>query len=215
MTLFFINVVFLTLSYSRLPEPNTNFLGFILTLLCVILIIFFRNYERQIVILSHTGLIITPKTLKQLGPNEKCSEVELSDLREIKVDTLFGFTRFILLFENSKKFTFFNILESEDFLRDLSLASGVEIKRTKRNHIKLISKLIMIYLPSAVTIILTGYEESRVTIDVFYLILNLNSIFFVYNLSERKFEGGISNRSSGRIMAILILFLFYQIFQVF
>jgi hypothetical protein len=87
--------------------------------------------------------------------------------------------------------------------------------KMKKNLLKILLKIFIIYLPGIITYFLTTIEESRITMDVLYIILNLNTIFLFQHLSEDKLEGGIPSRTARRIMIILGFLFCFQLFSVF
>ena len=103
----------------------------------------------------------------------------------------------------------------DKFEREIENASGLTASQIKRNPILFILKVCIIYLPSLITYTLTTVEESKITIDVLYVIINLNTIFMIQNLSEDKMEGGFPSRTTRRIMIILSLLFVFQLYQLF
>ena len=212
--LFLFNSSVLFYSYLKMPEKNSNYLGFVLILLSFFIFIFIKNYKRQMKIFSQTAFEVRDKTLKLYGENSSCTDVPLENLSSIRKDNLFGYPRIILDFKGNK-LTYFSIENMDKFEREIENASGLTASQIKRNPILFILKVCIIYLPSLITYTLTTVEESKITIDVLYVIINLNTIFMIQNLSEDKMEGGFPSRTTRRIMIILSLLFVFQLYQLF
>jgi hypothetical protein len=189
--LFLLNSSILFISYFRMPEKNQTYLAFVIFLLSFFIFIFFRNFKRQMHIFSETAFQIDRTILKLYGSNSSCTDLNLNELKAIKKDRLFGYDRIILEF-GENKLTYFCIENMDLFV-----------------------KFFIIYLPSLITYFLTTIEDSKITTDILYVIINLNTIFMIQHISEDKLEGGIPSRTARRIMIILILFLSYQLITVF
>ncbi len=212
--LFSLNSSILFLSYFRMPEKNPTYLTVVIFLLSFFIFIFFRNFKRQMHIFSETAFQIDHSVLKLYGSNSSCTDLNLNELKAIKKDRLFGYDRIILDFGESK-LTYFCIENMDLFEKELEKASGIIPSLIKRNIILISIKFFIIYLPSLITYFLTTIEESKITTDILYVIINLNTIFMVQHISEDKLDGGIPSRTARRIMIILILFLGYQLISVF
>lgn len=212
--LFLLNSFVLLFTYYNQPEKNTNFLGFILILLSFFIFIFLRNYQRQLKIYSKTAFEIQEKTLKLHGENATCTDVDLRGLKAIKRQNFWGIDRIILSFDN-KKLNYFAIENIDDFQKELERESGVNGENLKFNFLLISIKIFLIYLPSFVTYIFMNFYDSKITIDLLYVIINLNSIFMIQHISEDKLEGGISGRTARRVMIILTILFFFQLYKVF
>lgn len=212
--LFLMNSFVLFFTYYNMPEKNTNFLGFILILLSFFIFIFLRNYQRQMKIYSKTAFEIQEKTLKLHGENSTCTDVDLRGLKAIKRQNFWGIDRIILDFDN-KKLNYFGIENIDNFQKEIERESGLNGENIKFNLILLAIKIFLIYFPSLITYIFMNIYESKITIDILYVILNLNSIFMIQHISEDKLEGGISGRTARRVMIILTILFFFQLYKVF
>lgn len=212
--LFLMNSFVLLFTYYNMPEKNNDFLGFILILLSLFIFIFLRNFQRQIKIFSSTAFEIREKTLKLYGENATCTDVDLRGLKNIKRQNFLGIDRIILYFEN-KKLNYFAIENMDEFQRELEKESGISGGIVNFNFFLLSIKFFIIYLPSFITIFFMRYYESKITKEILYLILNLNTIFLVQHISEDKLEGGISSKTARRVIIILSILFFFQMYKVF
>jgi hypothetical protein len=212
--LFLLNASILFLSYFRMPEKNQFFLSVVFILLSFFIFLFFKNFNSQMKLFSETAFQIDKNILKLYGANSSCADLNLKDLKSIKKDRLFGYDRIILDF-GENKLTYFCIEKMDLFEKELEAASGIQSSNIKRNIPIFLIKFFIIYLPSIITYYLTTFEESKINLDILYIIINLNTIFMIQHLSEDKLEGGIPSRTSRRIMIILIFFLCFQLVTVF
>ena len=166
-------------------------------------------------IFSNTAFEITKENvLKLYGENATCTDVILSDLKFIKRQNFIGLDRIILIFEN-KKLNYYAIENSERFLKDLESQTGIKYEKVQYRPILFSIKVIIIYFPSIITYLFMNIYGSKITIDILYVILNLNTIFFFQHISEDKMEGGISGRTARRIIIILTMLFFFQLYKVF
>jgi len=212
--LFSLNSLILFYSYYKMQDKNINYLNMIILLLILFLFLFYKNYKRQMKIFSETLFEIDGKILKLYGENSSCKDILMSEILSLKKDSLWGYPR-IFIDLGKYKLNYFCIENIEIFENELQIASGLKIDEIKRNPILILLKIFVIYLPGLITYILTTIEESRITIDILYIILNLNSIFLFQHLSEDKLEGGIPSRTARRIMIILGFLFCFQLFSVF
>jgi hypothetical protein len=212
--LFSINSFILFYSYFKMQEKNPNYLNLILALLGLFLFLFYKNFKRQMKIFSETLFEIDGKILKLYGENSTCRDVLLSEIVSIKKDSLWGYPRLFIEIGNVK-LNYFCIENIEKFEDEIQNSTGLKIEEIKRNPILILLKIFIIYLPGLITYFLTTIEESRITVDVLYIILNLNTIFIIQHFSEDKLEGGIPIRTARRIMIILGFLFCFQLFTVF
>jgi hypothetical protein len=212
--LFSLNSLILFYSYYKMHEKNINYLNLIILLLTLFLFLFYKNFKRQMKIFSETLFEIDGKILKLYGENSSCKDVMLSEIVSLKKDSLWGYPR-IFIDLGKVKLNYFCIENIENFQNEIQIASGLKIEEIKRNPILILLKIFIIYLPGIITYFLTTIEESRITMDVLYIILNLNTIFLFQHLSEDKLEGGIPSRTARRIMIILGFLFCFQLFSVF
>lgn len=214
IVLFFINLGVLGWAYNENKNPDSSFYMILIGVLILIGFIFWRNGKRQLDLLTKTVYEFENGILKHYGSTESCQELELKNTESLKYEILLGRKR-VLLKTESGTYTYSRIEHIDDFIKNLERYTGKQIQELKRNKWEIGLKFILIYLPSAITFVLAHFPNTLISMNIFFLILNLNTIFFVRNLSEEKLEGGISERISRRIVIILVGFFIYQFYLLF
>ncbi|MCB1178653.1 MAG: hypothetical protein KDK36_13795 [Leptospiraceae bacterium] len=213
--LFLANLGILLFGFFSYSEDKTNYLLMSVLILILIILMFIRNGKRQLDILSKMYFEISGNLLKQHGANGSCTEIELDKIKSLKLDNLLGYKRILLKSEKGETHTYSRIIKFDTFIEGLENASSQKIQTLHRNKIKLLAKTIILYSPSYATYYLTRFSYTKLNMEMTYLILTLNTMFFIHNISERKFEGGISNKLARRLIIILFLYFLYQFYRIF
>jgi len=215
IVLFFINFFILSWTYYESKTSEVSLILILLGILIIIGFIFWRNANKQMELLSKTVYEFEGKVLKHYGIGESCGELDLSTIQSLKYEILFGIKRVLIKTEQGKTYTYSRIQDMESFIKNLENYSGKQIQKLERNKWELTFKFILIYLPSFIVLILVQFPKTLINMNIFFLIINLNTIFFLRGISENKLEGGIPERIVSRINLILIIFFFYQFYNLF
>jgi hypothetical protein len=202
-------------TYISNAMGNTNYLIFCLFLISAFIFLFTNNYRRQMEFIQAMVLEFSSSNLLLHGTGGACEELNLKEIESIKIDRIFGVNRVFLKGKDNRIRTYADIEDQNDFVKLLEEKSGLKTERIERRPILLFSKTIIIYLPSIITLITTLIPESKVGMNVFFLILNLNTIFMIHNISESKLEGGIQSNVARRVILLLLLLFFFQFYIVF
>jgi hypothetical protein len=215
IVLFVINLSVLGWAFFNQSEKGVSFYFILAGVLILIGVVFWRNGKRQLELLGKTVYEFDKGILKHYGATENCQELYLSTVETIKYETLFGRKRVLLKTDSGGVYSYSRILNLEEFIKNLESGSGKQIQELQRNRWEMGIKIFFIYLPSLITFILVKIPSTLLNMNIFFLILNLNTIFLIHNLSEKKIEGGISERIARRIILILIGFFAYQFYLLF
>jgi hypothetical protein len=213
--LYLVYTFILFIAYSMLPNTNIESRGIVIIIQLLSISFLFRNYNKHIYHYTHSYIHIKYDSILEIKDNRINYQIEFKSIKNIFKDDLFGFPKLTITTNNSAKVVLLNIQNFDDFIDTFSTISKIKIVYLERNLLILILKFFIIYLPSMIALFFLYDEKFSFLKNILPIIFNLNTIFFVYNISEKKFKGGISNRSARRVMAILIFFIFFQLVQVF
>lgn len=210
-----LNISFLSWGIWKSESQDISIYLIALGLLIIMIVLFRRNALRQIELLRKNVYELDNKILKHYADSSSCMELDLNDVQVIYVDKIFGKKRILLKFSKERTYTYSNISNINEFLNALEQATNQKSIPLERNLYELSFKALIIFLPSIVVLILTFFPKFLITLPIFFLILNLNFIFFLFQISEDKLLGGVPKQVTRRLVIILVAFFFYQFFKIF
>lgn len=186
-----------------------------LGIIIIMLVIFRRNGIRQLELLEKNIYEFDKNILKHYANTSSCMELDLNDVEVIYVDQIFRTQRILLKFSKDRVHTYSHIINQDEFLKVLEQTSNQKAIPLERNLYELGFKAFFIFLPSLVTYALTYFPKLLISLPIFFLILNLNLIFFIHHISEEKILGGVPKQITRRLIIILVAFFFYQFYKIF
>ena len=214
-----VSLMVILIAFSSFNAANNDFrLPIILGAMTLILFLVFRgNLKRQMKILDESVIRLEEKTMVLENSAGLCETVPLDEVEKIYIDSLFGQTKLILVGKTDWARTYIDIENMQSFTEGLEKAAGIKSEKFPRNWREIGIKTGLIYIPSIITLIFALVYKFNMNMNIFFLVFTLNSLFCVYNLSEKKTFGGIPAPTSRRmiiILAFLFAYLFVRTFQV-
>lgn len=213
VSIFTINIILL--GWAVWSAPNENKLNYLA--LCGIVIVaiglfLYQNFQKQISILKDNYLEINNHILQWYTGKGKCTAINLKRVTKIERDKYRGFDRFII-FEGETPEIILNLLEPDEFQKKIE-----EFTKLKVNHFPIpwkeyLFKTLGFFFPAAGAFIF--YKLNYLDLRLFFLILNINAIFFLIHFSEKRTRGGFSESTVRRSTLILFLVLAYQLVLLF
>lgn len=207
--IFLINFFLLAWTVWNAPrESISNYMGICSVVLMAIGLFLNQNFKRQLEILKNNYLEINNHLLQWYTENGKCTTINLKRIQKIERDRYRGFDRF-LVFEENTPHSILNLKNPDAFQTELEnytkLKTEIFIIDWKERSLKAAS----FFLPGIIGFLFTylGYLDIR----FFFLLLTVNSIFFLVQFSEKRTRAGFSESTVRRSTIILFLLLAYQI----
>lgn len=186
-----------------------------LGIIIIMLVIFRRNGIRQIELLEKNIYEFDKNILKHYADTSSCMELNVNEVQVIYVDKIFGTKRILLKFSKDRVYTYSHIVNQDEFLKILEQTTNQKAIPLERNFYELGFKAFFIFLPSLITYALTYFPKLLISLPIFFLILNLNLVFFVHYISEEKILGGIPKQIARRLIIILVAFFIFQFYKIF
>lgn len=209
VSIFLINLSLLGWTLWNAPKENIlNYLGICSIILTAIGLFLIQNFKRQIEILKNNYLEINNHILQWYTGNGICTTINLKRIKKIERDKYRGFDRFILLEENTPH-SIINLNNPDEFQKEIESYTKLKVELFIINWKDRILKAAGFFLPALIGLIFTyiGYLDIR----FFFLLLTVNSIFFLVQFSEKRTRAGFSDSTVRRSTIILFLLLAYQI----
>ena len=209
ISIFLINLSLLGWTLWNAPKENIlNYLGICLIILTAIGLFLFQNYKRQIEILKNNYLEINNHILQWYTGNGVCTTINLKRIKKIERDKYRGFDRF-LLFEENTPHSILNLKTPDEFQQEIEFYTKLKVELFVIDWKERTLKAASFFLPGFIGLIFTylGYLDIR----FFFLLLTVNSIFFLVQFSEKRTRAGFSESTVRRSTIILFLLLAYQI----
>ncbi len=210
-----LNIGFLIWAILKSEKQDLSIYLISLGIIIIMFVLFRRNGIRQIELLKKNIYEFDKNILKHYANTSSCMELDLNDVKVVYIDKIFGKKRILLKFSKDRIYTYSNIINLEEFQKNLEDITNHKAIPLERNFYELGFKAFFIFLPSMVTFILTYFPKLHINLPIFFLIVNLNLIFFIQQISEEKVLGGIPKQISRRIIFILVAFFFFQFYRVF
>ncbi len=210
-----INFGFLAYGYFPFEGDKSNYILSSAFVLFVIILLFTKSAKKQIDSLKTMSFVFSKNLLKHFGPNHSCTEIDLEKVQSLKMDSILGYKRFLVKSETGATHSYAGILEESNFIAQMEKISGRKFESLERNKWEFAIKFFLLFLPSIITYFLIYHTQLGMNNKIFFLIFNLNSMFFIHNLSEKKFEGGISDRLARRLIILLFIVFCFQFYSIF
>ncbi len=213
IAIFLINLILLSWTVWSAPrESILNYLGLCSIVIVAIGLFLNQNYKRQISILKNNYLEINNHILQWYTGTGKCTSINLKRVSKIERDKYRGFDRF-LVFEGNTSESILNLLETEEFQREIELYTKLKVQYFDFDWKRQVIKALAFFIPAILSFIFSYLKY--LDIRFFFLILTVNSIFFLVQFSEKRTRGGFSESTVRRSSIILFLVLAYQILIFF
>lgn len=205
-----INVIFLSVAFFNSPEDKRMSYLFIFSgIFLIISALLYKNHRNQKKILGGSYLELTNSSINMVNGNGICNTINLKEIQKIEKDRVFGLDRFLLYLNDNSTIKIMNLVLSFEF--------GDKLEKLSKKKIEIISvdmklaffRSLGYFFPAAITYIL--YKTGGIPINVFFLILTINTIFFFYNFSEDKFRAGFTKNTVRRSIIILGFLFCYQL----
>jgi len=210
ISIFLINLLLLGWTVITAPKENTlNYIAICTIVLVAIGLFLNQNFKRQISILKNNYLEFNNHILQWYTGSGQCTTINLKRVQKIERDKFRGFDRFLLM-EGNTPHIILNLIDSEGFQVELEKITQLKIEVFEVDKKKLFVKGISFFLPAVIGLVCVYLRVLE--IRFFFLILTVNSIFFLVQFSEKRTRGGFSESTVRRSTIILFMLLLYQIF---
>lgn len=210
VSIFTINLTLLGWTVYTAPKENAlNYLAICIIVLVAIGLFLHQNFKRQINILKNNYLELNNHILQWYTGSGQCTTINLKRVQKIERDKFRGFDRFVLV-EGEVPHTILNLRDSEGFQVELEKITGLKVNVFEVDRKKLFLKGSSFFLPAVVGLCCVYLKVLEV--QFFFLILTVNSIFFLVQFSEKRTRGGFSESTVRRSTIILFMLLLYQLF---
>ncbi len=213
-------VLFLIWNYTQISqEYKMDFLKIFLPLSGFLGYFLFRNFQRQVSLLSKAAFMIQGKKIKQFADKQEVLEMDLNTLKKILVGKYKSFPRIILEWED-RAMSIINLSDNEEFVQILEQISRIK-HEINPNSGKYITTKTWIYLAPSIAyalILLTLYKEKIPFINpkTFFLFLNVNLlIYFLYGVGRKEESQTGIYQTRRKIIFVLLAIFFYQVFIEF
>ena len=194
ISIFLINLILLSWTVWNAPKDSVlNYLAICSIVIIAIGLFLNQNFNRQLSILKNNYLEINNHILQWYTGTGKCTSINLKRVKKIERDRFRGFDRF-LIYEGETSEAILNLLEPEEWKLQ-------------------IGKAIAFFLPAVICFVL--FFLKYFDIRFFFLMLTVNSIFFLVQFSEKRTRGGFSESTVRRSTIVLFLVLCYQALILF
>jgi hypothetical protein len=209
VSIFLINLLLLGWTVWTAPKENIlNYLWVCSLLLIAIGLFLNQNFKRQIAILKNNYLEINNHILQWYTGNGQCTTVNLKRVTKIERDNYRGFERF-LVFEGDTPYSILNLKEPNEFQAEIESITKIKVEIFRLDWKSKIIKGFGFFLPAMISAVFTYLKY--LDIRYFFLILTVNSIFFLVQFSEKRTRAGFSESTVRRSTIILFSLLAYQI----
>jgi len=185
-----------------------------LAILGLIYYILHRKYKAQLGILKETYLELQAPFIRQYTINNLCSEVHVRSIRSIKKDSFKGYPSLVLKTDDGD-LPLINYLNTERLQVQLEKMTGLKAELVFFDRKKAILKGLLFFIPSFISFILLAFKnhlpaQMDWSLGKCYLVLIINSIFFLHSFSDNKLEGGIPAATSRKLILVMLVALIYQ-----
>lgn len=196
-------------------DKKLSYLSIFSGVLILVIVFLYRNYKKQMSILTDNYVEIDGHVLRQFFSNSMCSEVNLKKLDNVVFDSFRGYNRLILESEGNTTILL-NMTGTDEIKEQIQLYSKKQIQTKQINYKPIYVQTIITMLPTIVGLILYLFvPAANVHLKLLYLIANTNLIFLAYNISDKRVEGGFPFHLSRRMMIVLTILLGFQIYLYF
>ncbi len=208
ISIFLINLLLLGWTVITAPKENTlNYLAICTIVLVAIGLFLNQNFKRQISILKNNYLEFNNHILQWYTGSGQCTTINLKRVQKIERDKYRGFDRFLLM-EGNTPHIILNLIDSEGFQTEIEKITQLQIEIFEVDRKKLFLKGVSFFLPAGIGLVCVYMMVLE--IRFFFLILTVNSIFFLVQFSEKRTRGGFSESTVRRSTIILFMLLIYQ-----
>ncbi len=216
MLIFLINLSFLIYSvYMTEPDKKISNLLIFSVVMVIVLVFLYRNYKKQLNVLSDNYVEIDGHKLKQYFSENMCNEVNLKKLVSITQDSFRGYDRLTLVGKDHNVILL-NMEDLDTLKNQIETLSNKKTEYKSINYKPLYVKALVILLPSIVGLILHLFvPAANVHIKLLYLIANVNLFFLAYGISDKSMPNGFPFQLARRMMIVLAILLGFQVYLYF
>ncbi|HMV44656.1 MAG TPA: hypothetical protein PK079_08665 [Leptospiraceae bacterium] len=211
--IFTVNLALLGLTVWSAPsESRLNYLAITGIVITAIGLFLNKNYERQVSILKDNYLELNNHILQWYTGNGKCTTINLKRVKKIERDKYRSFDRF-LIFEGENPEIILNLLEPDEFQNRIEEYTKLKTQIFIIPWRSYLIKGVSFFIPALIAF--GFYKFQFLELKLFFLILNMNAIFFLVHFSEKRTRGGFAEATVRRSSIILFLLLAYQLLLLF
>jgi hypothetical protein len=220
LLVFALNIFIIVWSYFNIDTESQN--GYAIVFLAILGLIYYilnRKYKAQLEILKETYLELQTPFIRQYTIHNLCSEVHVRSIRAIKKDTFKGYPSLVLKTDEGD-LLLINYLNIERLQVQLEKMTGLKTELVFFDRKKVILKGLLSFIPSLISFIVLAFKEHLPMMQAWslgkcYLVLIINSIFFLYTFSDAKLEGGIPVSTSRKLIFLMLVVFVYQAYIEF
>jgi hypothetical protein len=213
-------ILFLFWNYTQLSqEYKLDFLKIFIPLSVFLGFFLFRNFQKQLKLLSQAAFMIQGKKIKQFDGKQEILELDLNALKKILVGEYKSFPRIILEWED-RAMSIINLSDHMEFVILLEQISKIK-HEINPNTGKYLTLKTWIYLaPSIIYAIVLAFLFKKnvpfVNPKTFFLFLNINLlIYFLYGVEQKEESQTGIYQTRRKIIFVLLAIFFYQVFVEF
>lgn len=208
-SIFLINLTLLGWTVFSAPrESLLNYAAICLIVIVAIALFLYQNFKRQVTILKNNYLEVNNHILQWYTGTGTCTTINLKRVEKIERDKFRGFDRFIV-FEGDTPYSILNLKSPDEFQKQIETFTNLKTEIFEIDWKKRILKTIGFFLPACIGFLVSYLNF--LDIRFFFLVLTVNSIFFLVQFSEKRTRDGFSESTVRRSSIILFLLLAYQI----
>ncbi|MDF3820647.1 hypothetical protein P3G55_12085 [Leptospira sp. 96542] len=212
--LFFIFVI-----YNSIQIPSDERIRFFLIftpVLAVFFLFLFKNYKKQLDLLSGGRVEVEGGMLKQYDSNGNCATLRVRDIEKIFIDKYRGYDR--VIFETKEKIhPLINISDKDKLVKLIESQTKVKSEVDLVDN-RLFNLKSLIYLsPGILVFILSYIQQIRISYPIFTpefagLAFNLNLIIYLLYLPDKESYSLNNFTLKRRLVFISLVIFFFQIY---
>ncbi|NCN08751.1 MAG: hypothetical protein GW938_02780 [Leptospira sp.] len=211
---------FLIWNYFQVEEESKiDFLKIFLPLSLFLGIFLYRNFLKQIKLLSETAFVIRGKNLIQFEGKVEVNEMNLDGLMKIQVGEYKSFPRVILEWEE-RAISLINLKDHKDFVLVVEKIAKLKHEWNDQTGNFFNKRMFYFLLPTIIYFLLfvTMYKSKIPFLNskTLFLFININLlIYFLYGVDQKQQEYTGIYQTRRKIIFILVAIFFYQVFIEF
>lgn len=211
---------FLVWNYFQVEvEARMDFLKIFIPLSIFLAIFLYRNFLKQIKLLSETAFVIRGKNLIQFEGKVEVNEMNLVGLVKIQVGEYKSFPRIILEWEE-RAISLINLKDHNEFVGLIEKISKLKHEWNEQTGNFFTKRMFYFLLPSLIYLVgfLILYKNNLpfLNFKTLFLFINCNLlIYFLYGVDQKQQEYTGIYQTRRKIIFILVAIFFYQVFIEF
>ncbi|XDD49158.1 hypothetical protein AB3N59_12075 [Leptospira sp. WS92.C1] len=181
-------LAFLVWNFLKVPDENQTDFVRIFGLLSIFLgFLLYRNYSRQLKVLTGAKVELTSNSLKLYNSKGQSLETKLKSVVSIERDVFRSYTRF-LISTKEDQIPVLNLSDPDGFQSELEKNTGKKIEVAQKTGGFFRPKTLLYFIPSVAILSAVFYKPFGLKIESFYLIANINALLVAVYYPEDKIK---------------------------